>query len=104
MFPAITCRSGYFAKDDQGRLLCGAGVGITGNMMERVDALVAAHVDVIVVDSAHGHSKNILEAEKKIKAKYPDLQVIAGNIATRASTRSIMFPVIPTPAPQRRRP
>lgn len=53
------------AKDDQGRLLCGAGVGITGNMMERVDALVAAHVDVIVVDSAHGHSKNILEAVKR---------------------------------------
>ena len=56
------------AKDDQGRLLCGAGVGITGNMMERVDALVKSHVDVIVVDSAHGHSKNILEAVKKIKA------------------------------------
>lgn len=53
------------AKDDQGRLLCGAGVGITGNMMERVDALVKSHVDVIVVDSAHGHSKNILEAVKK---------------------------------------
>ena len=52
------------AKDDQGRLLCGAGVGITGNMMERVDALVKSHVDVIVVDSAHGHSKNILEAVK----------------------------------------
>ena len=56
------------AKDEQGRLLCGAGVGITGNMMDRVDALVKAHVDVIVVDSAHGHSKNILEAVKKIKA------------------------------------
>ncbi len=59
------------AKDEQGRLLCGAGVGITGNMMERVDALVAAHVDVIVVDSAHGHSKNILEAVKKDQGKIP---------------------------------
>ena len=78
------------AKDAQGRLLCGAGVGITGNMMDRVDALVKAHVDVIVVDSAHGHSKNILEAVKKIKAKYPDLQVIAGNIATGAATKALI--------------
>ncbi len=75
-------------KTTRGRLLCGAGVGITGNMMERVDALVNAHVDVIVVDSAHGHSKNILEAVKKIKTKYPDLQVIAGNIATGAAAKS----------------
>ncbi|MGN0337246.1 MAG: IMP dehydrogenase [Lachnospiraceae bacterium] len=78
------------AKDAQGRLLCGAGVGITGNMMDRVDALVKAHVDVIVVDSAHGHSKNILEAVKKIKAKYPDLQVIAGNIATGEATKALI--------------
>ena len=78
------------AKDEQGRLLCGAGVGITGNMMDRVDALVKAHVDVIVVDSAHGHSKNILEAVKKIKAAYPDLQVIAGNIATGAAAKALI--------------
>lgn len=78
------------AKDSQGRLLCGAGVGITGNMMERVDALVKAHVDVIVVDSAHGHSKNILEAVKKIKTAYPDLQVIAGNIATGEATKALI--------------
>ena len=78
------------AKDEQGRLLCGAGVGITGNMMERVDALVNAHVDVIVVDSAHGHSKNILEAVKKIKAKYPNLQVIAGNIATGVAAKALI--------------
>ncbi|MBO5245885.1 MAG: IMP dehydrogenase [Eubacterium sp.] len=78
------------AKDAQGRLLCGAGVGITGNMMDRVDALVKAHVDVIVVDSAHGHSKNIIEAVKKIKAKYPDLQVIAGNIATGEATKALI--------------
>ncbi len=78
------------AKDDQGRLLCGAGVGITGNMMERVFALVEAHVDVIVVDSAHGHSKNIIEAVRKIKTAYPDLQVIAGNIATGEAARALI--------------
>ena len=78
------------AKDDQGRLLCGAGVGITGNMMERVAALVEAQVDVIVMDSAHGHSKNIIEAVKKVKAAYPDLQVIAGNIATGAATKALI--------------
>ena len=78
------------AKDDQGRLLCGAGVGITGNMMERVEALVNAHVDVIVMDSAHGHSKNIIEAVKKVKATYPDLQVIAGNIATGDAARALI--------------
>ncbi len=78
------------AKDSQGRLLCGAGVGITGNMMERVDALYKAKVDVIVVDSAHGHSKNILEAVKKIKTAYPDLQVIAGNIATGAAAKALI--------------
>ena len=78
------------AKDAQGRLLCGAGVGITANMMDRVAALVKAHVDVIVVDSAHGHPKNIIEAVKKIKATYPDLQVIAGNIATGAATKALI--------------
>ena len=78
------------AKDAKGRLLCGAGVGITGNMMERVDALVKANVDAIVVDSAHGHSLNILNAVKKIKAKYPDLQIIAGNIATGDAARALI--------------
>lgn len=78
------------AKDDQGRLLCGAGVGITGNMPERVDALVHAHVDVIVIDSAHGHSKNIIEAVKQVKSKYPDLQVIAGNVATSEATKALI--------------
>lgn len=78
------------AKDAQGRLLCGAGVGITADMRERVDALVKAKVDVIVVDSAHGHSRNILEAVKHIKAAFPDLQVIAGNIATGDATRALI--------------
>ena len=78
------------AKDEQGRLLCGAGVGITANMMERVDALVNAKVDVIVVDSAHGHSKNILDAVKQIKSAYPELQVIAGNVATGAAAKALI--------------
>lgn len=78
------------AKDEQGRLLCGAGVGITGNMMERVEALVNAHVDVIVLDSAHGHSKNIIEAVRKVKTAYPDLQVIAGNIATGDAAKALI--------------
>ena len=78
------------AKDDHGRLLCGAGVGITGNMMERVDALVNAQVDVIVLDSAHGHSKNIIDAVKRVKSKYPDLQVIAGNIATGEAAKALI--------------
>ncbi len=78
------------AKDAQGRLLCGAGVGITKNIMERVDALVNKHVDVIVVDSAHGHSKNIIQTVKEIKQKYPDLQVIAGNIATKEAARDLI--------------
>ena len=78
------------AKDDQGRLLCGSAVGITKNMMDRVKALVEAKVDVIVIDSAHGHSKNILNAVREIKASYPDLQVIAGNVATGAATKALI--------------
>ena len=78
------------AKDAQGRLLCGAAVGITQNIMERVDALVKAKVDVIVVDSAHGHSKNIMSTLKEIKAKYPELQVIAGNIATGEAAKALI--------------
>lgn len=78
------------AKDSQGRLLCGAGVGITGDMMERVAALVDAKVDVIVLDSAHGHSKNIIDAVKKVKSAYPDLQVIAGNIATAEAANDLI--------------
>ena len=70
------------AKDKKGRLLCGAAVGITGDLLDRVKALYEAKVDVIVLDSAHGHSKGVIEAIKKIKENYPDLQVIAGNVAT----------------------
>ena len=78
------------AKDEQGRLLCGAAVGITKNVMERVQALVEAKVDAIVIDSAHGHSKNIFTTLKEIKAAYPELQVIAGNVATGAATRDLI--------------
>ncbi len=78
------------AKDAQGRLLCGAAVGITNNMLERVKALYEAKVDCIVVDSAHGHSKNILNAVKAIKAEFPDLQVIAGNVATGEATKALI--------------
>ena len=70
------------AHDEQGRLLCGAGVGVTANILDRVGALVDANVDVIVVDSAHGHSANIIRSVGMIKDKFPELQVIAGNIAT----------------------
>ena len=72
----------YSAKDEQGRLLCGAAVGITNNILDRVDALVKAKVDCIVIDSAHGHSANILNTIKMVKEAYPELQVIAGNVAT----------------------
>ena len=78
------------AKDAQGRLLCGAAVGITANVLARVDALVKASVDVIVIDSAHGHSENILKAVREIKAAYPELQVIAGNVATGAATKALI--------------
>jgi len=78
------------AKDNNGRLLVGAAVGVTGNMMERVDALYNAKVDVIVVDTAHGHSKGVLDAVYAIKNKYPDLQVIGGNVATAAAVHDLI--------------
>ena len=78
------------AKDGQGRLLCGAGVGITANVLERVAALVDAKVDVVVLDSAHGHSENVLKCLSMIKEKFPDLQVIAGNVATADGTKALI--------------
>lgn len=74
------------ARDSKGRLLAGAAVGVTNDMLERVAALVKSKVDVITVDTAHGHSKGVLEAVAKIKTNYPDLQVIAGNVATAEAT------------------
>ena len=78
------------AKDSQGRLLCGAGVGITANVLDRVAALVDAKVDVVVLDSAHGHSENVLRCLRMIKEAYPDLQVIAGNVATGAGALDLI--------------
>ena len=78
------------AKDSQGRLLCGAGVGITANVLDRVEALIHSHVDVVVLDSAHGHSANVIRCLKMIKDAYPDLPVIAGNVATGEGTRALI--------------
>ncbi len=78
------------AKDAKGRLLCGAGVGITANVLERTAALVDAQVDVVVLDSAHGHSANVIRCVTMIKDKFPDLQVIAGNVATGEATRDLI--------------
>lgn len=78
------------AKDSKGRLLCGASVGITNDMMERVEALAKANVDVITLDTAHGHSKGVIEGVRKIKSVYPELQIIAGNIATAEAVRDLV--------------
>ena len=74
-------------KDNKGRLRVAAGVGVTADSMERVDALVAEDVDAVVLDSAHGHSKNIVSLLKRIKEKYPNLDVVVGNIATAEAAR-----------------
>lgn len=78
------------ARDKNGRLLCGAAIGVTHNMMDRVDALIQAQADVLSLDSAHGHSKNIIDAVKNIKKKYPEAQVIAGNIATAEAAEALI--------------
>src|SRR2546423_13443027 len=70
------------AKDSQGRLRVGAAIGATGDYLERAGELVKENVDLLAIDSAHGHSSRGLEAVKKVKAKFPDVQVIAGNVAT----------------------
>jgi IMP dehydrogenase len=77
------------AKDSTGRLLVGAAVGVTGQALERVKALVTAEVDVIIVDSAHGHSRNVLKTIQDIKEAYPNLPVIGGNVATYAGAKAL---------------
>lgn len=77
-------------KDEKGRLRCGAAVGIGADMMDRVDALVAAGVDVITIDSAHGHSENVINAVKKIRAKYSKLNLVAGNIVTKEAAKELI--------------
>lgn len=79
----------HSAKDSQGRLLVGAAVGVTSDTMKRVDALVKAQADVIVLDTAHGHSKGVMDTVKMIKDKYPTLDVIAGNVATADAARDL---------------
>lgn len=80
----------HSAKDSQGRLLCGAGVGVTANIMERVDALVKAKVDVVVIDTAHGHSANVLKVVRMVRETYPELGIIAGNVATGEATKALI--------------
>ena len=78
------------ARDNNGRLICGAAIGVTSDVLERAKALVDAQVDVLVLDSAHGHSKNILECVKKVKAAFPDVALIAGNIATAEAAEDLI--------------
>lgn len=78
------------AKDSQGRLLCAAAVGVTPDITDRVDELVKSKVDAVVIDTAHGHSANVLKTFKLIREKYPDLQVIAGNVATRSGAEAMI--------------
>lgn len=78
------------ATDENGRLLCGAAVGVTDDMFDRIDALVASKVDVIVIDTAHGHSKGVIEGVRSAKERYPELQIIAGNVATKKATRDLI--------------
>ncbi len=78
------------ARDSRGRLLCGAAIGVTKDVLERAGALIEAQADVLVLDSAHGHSKNIIECVKKVKAAYPDTPVIAGNIATAEAAEALI--------------
>ena len=78
------------ARDKNGRLLVGAAVGTASNTMERIEALIAAKVDVIAIDTAHGHSKYVIDYVKKIKAKFPQITLIAGNVATAEATRALI--------------
>lgn len=78
------------ARDARGRLLCGAGIGVTANMLERAKALINAQVDVLVLDSAHGHSANIIRALKSLKENFPNTPVIAGNIATAEAAEELI--------------
>lgn len=80
----------HSAKDSQGRLIVGAAVGVTADTMQRVKALVEASVDVIVIDTAHGHSKGVLDKVREVREAYPDLNIIAGNVATAAATKDLI--------------
>lgn len=78
------------ARDENGRLLCGAAIGATSDVLERVSELIKAQVDVLVLDSAHGHNRNVINAVKRVKEAFPDVQLIAGNVATAEATRALI--------------
>ncbi len=78
------------AKDSQGRLLCAAAVGITANVLDRIEVLVKSKVDAIVIDTAHGHSANVLKVIRMIRDSFPDVQIIAGNVATSEGTEALI--------------
>ena len=78
------------ARDEKGRLMVGAAIGVTSDVLDRAAALVEAGVDVLALDSAHGHSQNILNCVRRVKAAYPDVQLIAGNVATADATRALI--------------
>ena len=78
------------AKDELGRLRCAAAIGATGDFMERAAALIDSRVDAIVIDTAHGHSSRVIEAVKAVKARYPGIELIAGNVATAEATRALI--------------
>ncbi len=78
------------AKDGLGRLRCAAAIGATGDFLERAEALVNSRVDAIVIDTAHGHSSRVIEAVKKIKVQFPDIQLVAGNVATADGTKELI--------------
>ncbi|MCU1290291.1 MAG: guaB [Acidobacteria bacterium] len=78
------------AKDDLGRLRCAAAIGATGDYLERAEALMNSRVDAIVIDTAHGHSSRVIEAVKTVKSKYPELELIAGNVATAEATKALI--------------
>lgn len=80
----------FTAKDENGRLLCGAAVGVAADTFERVKALVEAGVDIVTVDSAHGHSKGVIETVKAIKKNFPSLPVVGGNIVTREAAKDLI--------------
>ena len=80
----------HSAKDSAGRLLCAAAIGITKDVLDRSAALIDAGVDVLVLDSAHGHSANIMNCVRKVKEKFPDIQLIAGNVATAEATEALI--------------
>jgi IMP dehydrogenase len=80
----------HAAKDNLGRLRCAAAIGATGDFLERAEALINSRVDAIVIDTAHGHSSRVIEAVKKVKSKFPEMEVVAGNVATGEATKELI--------------